>query len=255
MMLSTEVPFELQLLSQATNYQRWVMENVRPFLGNRILEFGAGIGNMSRWLPVREKLILTESDRGLFSKLEAQVKASFSGDARVQTLPLNIEAETLGTFSEESLDTIVSFNVLEHIEDDRKVVSQCLDLLRKSKAPGPKRLISFVPAHGWAFGSMDREFGHFRRYHGASFKKMVGDAPIQLWQRHFNLFGLPGWVVTGRWLKKKSIDPSTVKIFERLCPILKGADQFIHRVLRVPLGQSLLCVMTIPARTAEERTH
>ena len=59
---SNDLHFELDLLARAYNYQRWVFDTIEPFLGNRILELGAGIGNMSKWLPIREKLILTEYD-------------------------------------------------------------------------------------------------------------------------------------------------------------------------------------------------
>lgn len=43
-------PYELSLLSQAINCQKWIARAVRPYLGERIMEVGAGIGNMSRHL-------------------------------------------------------------------------------------------------------------------------------------------------------------------------------------------------------------
>ncbi len=48
------IDFELESLSKARNYQRWMYESVAPHLGVSILELGAGIGNMSQWLPKRE---------------------------------------------------------------------------------------------------------------------------------------------------------------------------------------------------------
>ena len=54
------IPFELESLREAINYQRWIVDMISPFLGNSILEIGAGIGNISRWLPVRQRLVLCE---------------------------------------------------------------------------------------------------------------------------------------------------------------------------------------------------
>ncbi len=61
-MSQMQLPFELDSLAEARNYQRWVFDAVRPFLGRRILEVGSGIGNMSQWLPADELLVLAETD-------------------------------------------------------------------------------------------------------------------------------------------------------------------------------------------------
>ncbi len=47
-----EMPFELESLAKAVNYQRWVSDAIQPYMGRRILEVGAGVGTMSQWLPV-----------------------------------------------------------------------------------------------------------------------------------------------------------------------------------------------------------
>jgi 16S rRNA A1518/A1519 N6-dimethyltransferase RsmA/KsgA/DIM1 with predicted DNA glycosylase/AP lyase activity len=56
------LPFELEILKDATNYQKWAAQAILPYLGERILEVGSGIGNMSQWLPVRQKLVLSETE-------------------------------------------------------------------------------------------------------------------------------------------------------------------------------------------------
>jgi SAM-dependent methyltransferase len=241
------LPFELKLLSGAHQYQRWVSDSVTPFLGNRILEIGAGIGNMSKWLPMRERLILSEGEPALAASLHAVVKEVFGDNERAQVSIVDVTQDWYSALVHENLDTVISFNVLEHVEDDKKVIGKLLELLRQSKAPGLKRLVSFVPAHQWAFGTIDQSYGHYRRYSKKSFLKMVQElAPdAQVYARHLNLVGLPSWFVMNRILKKKEIGMSAVAAFEKLCPWIRRFDDFIHCTLRVPLGQSLLVVLTL----------
>jgi glycosyltransferase involved in cell wall biosynthesis len=55
--------------------------------------------------------------------------------------------------------SILAFEVLEHIEDDREALAQAHELL----APGGRMLIS-VPAHQDRFTAVDEAVGHYRRY-------------------------------------------------------------------------------------------
>ena len=41
---------ELEVMSRAVNYHRWIIDEVRPFLGDTVVEVGAGIGDVSRLL-------------------------------------------------------------------------------------------------------------------------------------------------------------------------------------------------------------
>ncbi|NMK93927.1 class I SAM-dependent methyltransferase, partial [Staphylococcus capitis] len=102
------VPFELELLVGATRYQQWLVDVVRPYLGGRVLELGSGIGNMSRHLPVEERLVLSEINPELVRILEERVPSQ--GNRSVVLVdPSRPLAET---FRSESFDTVLSFNVL-----------------------------------------------------------------------------------------------------------------------------------------------
>src|SRR5579872_5787954 len=73
----TPLPFALDTLAEAHEYQRWVFDAARPFLGRRILEVGSGIGNMSQWLPADDLLVLTDTDPELVALLRKRVPAYF----------------------------------------------------------------------------------------------------------------------------------------------------------------------------------
>jgi hypothetical protein len=205
------------------------------------LEIGAGIGNMSRWLPVRDRLILTENDPALTQILTN----SFPANPKISVQKLNLVEDDLNPLIQENIDTAVSFNVLEHIEKDAEALDRLCQIVRGSKSSHPRRVITFVPAHQWAYGSFDESFGHFRRYSAQSLsqlcKKVAPDASQKTY--YFNAFGLAGWYLNGKVLRKKSIGMGSIAVFEKLCPLLAPLDDFFHQTLKLPLGQSLVSVL------------
>jgi SAM-dependent methyltransferase len=249
---ATDLPFELESLSRAVNYQRWVSDAVQPYMGRRILEFGAGIGNMSRWLPVRERLVLTETEPLLLDVLRARTREYF-GDAAANVViaPLDLtrdarDPRVSASLERHRLDTIVSFNVLEHIEDDRAALAMLIDVLRASDA-AERRLVSFVPAQAWALSQLDRHYGHFRRYSAARIGELSRDlAPdATLSVTPFNALGLLGWVWTTMILRRTTVDPVAVKAYDAICAHTRHLDDFVCRTLRYPLGQSFVWVLTL----------
>ena len=50
----------LSELESATRFSEWMYETIEPFLGDRIIEIGSGIGNISRQMPVRDRLTLSD---------------------------------------------------------------------------------------------------------------------------------------------------------------------------------------------------
>ena len=82
--LPDNLPFELAVLEKAMRYQEWIITAIKPYLGNRILELGAGIGNMSRWFSLAERIVLTESDARLLFFLQSRIANWFSEDSWFQ---------------------------------------------------------------------------------------------------------------------------------------------------------------------------
>jgi SAM-dependent methyltransferase len=244
--LTPAIPFELESLSLAKRYQAWIGATIAPYLGKRILEIGSGLGNISEQLPVRERLILTEPDPSILARLGERVDTWQHAAGKVSAFRLDPARDSVEGLAAENLDTIVSFNVLEHIEDDRSAVAKLCSLLRESRGAGPRRLVSFVPAHSWAYGTLDQEFGHYRRYSHRSFRRLAeAVAPDAKFSgRYFNSVGLLGWILTGRILRKRKIGLGSIRAFEALCPIVRPLDQLLQTASPVPLfGQSLLTVL------------
>lgn len=246
-MTTSPIPFDLQILAEAVEYQKWSLETAMPFMGKRILEIGAGIGNMSRWLPVRDLLLLTEADLQLLPILKETVGSRFSRNDKVRVESIDLNQDWAAKLADENIDTIVSFNVLEHVQDEVGAIRTFANLLKNSKASGPKRIITLVPAHHWAHTSVDKSYGHFRRYIREDFETIRAHAApdFHLHTQYFNLFGLPGWLAMGWIFRRSGVDLASVRAFEKICPFIKGIDNYIHSALKLPIGQSILAVMTL----------
>lgn len=241
-----DLPFELRALASAEKYQKWVIESVHAKLGQRILEVGSGTGNMSRWLPVRERLVLTEGDDRLLAHL--RLHTSLTTNPKVLIRKFDLDHDDPRELVAENIDTIVSFNVLEHVEDDTQALRKLKSVLLDGKGAYPRRLISFIPAQQWAYGSLDKAFGHHRRYSRRRWRKLHQEvAPeAQLTFRYFNPVGLLGWYLNGRILRKSEIGTGAMRAFERLLPLVRPLDRLMHGWLRMPTGQSLVAILEWP---------
>lgn len=242
-MTQSENNYELFSLQKAVHYQKWIIDKIRPYLGKRILELGAGIGNMSRWLVSAERLILTEYDADLIKILNSLQ----SSRQNVLVQQFDLSTQSLNHFQKENIDTIVSFNVLEHIKEDEKVLSDCLALLENSTSKEKKRIISFVPAHQWAYGHHDLKVKHYRRYNKKQFRHLhqLLAPQAKLVLIPFNFIGLWGWFVNGRIMRRTEAGQFTIDLFEKICPFLKYVDFFIIEKCKIPLGQSLIAIIEL----------
>jgi SAM-dependent methyltransferase len=223
--------FEFAALGEAVNYRNTLVREFAPWLCGRVLEVGAGIGQMSALLrkqPRVSELVAIEPDE--------RFSARFHENAPNVRL-VNGTVEALG--ADTAWNAIVSINVLEHIKDD----SGELERYRRLLAERRGALCLFVPAGPEIYAPIDKDFGHFRRYTRCSLKSKLADAGFAVVRlRYFNVIGYFGWWWTFRVRKKRCFDTKTVRLFDRRIFPLTSA---IERVLPPPpLGQSLLAVAT-----------
>ncbi len=221
---------ELAALQEARNYYQWILGIFSPFLSRRVIEVGAGVGTFSEGLlrqgPVRELTLIEPSE-----KLFAALHQRFTGDARVKL----VRGYLNEGIPSNSADSIVLVNVLEHIPDDTQVLHQAHRILSTDGT-----LLIFVPALRELFGSLDRTFGHLRRYTSASLAGALENAGFRLaCLRHFNFPGVFTWFVAGKVLRRKRIRPFDVRMYDRwIVPWARWLE--LH--WKPPLGQSLIAV-------------
>lgn len=217
----------LEIMKDASFYNRWLFSLIRPYLKGSVLEVGAGIGNFTQYLHENNSVIAIDIDKYYISKLKKIVglknRAGY-GD---------IEK---GDYFFENLkfDTIICLNVLEHIKDHEIALDNMFQLLRKNG-----NLILLVPAHNNAYTLMDKNLGHFRRYNKKELEKIIKKAKFEVIKvRYFNFFGLLGWFVNGKIFRRKIIPSLQLSIFDKLfLPWL-----ILEKKLKIPFGLSLLLI-------------
>jgi len=224
----------LQSLSHARRFNHWMVRMIEPYLGDRIFEVGAGIGNISRQLPQREKLFVSETNE-IFLEILHQ---AYTGNELVDVAKFDLNSEDdLEAVGQEICDTVVCLNVLEHIEEDRNA----LECMGKLLTPGG-RLILLVPQYKWLFGSYDKAAGHYRRYARKDIESLLSQAGYNLVRvKNFNFFSIPAWWINACLLKRKKMGRIQLKLYDTLVPVLRLIEGFL------PLpGLSLICIAQKP---------
>jgi SAM-dependent methyltransferase len=226
----------LERMATAPRYNRWMFDRLRPWVGRRVLEVGAGIGNLSGFLVDQahiDRVVLTDTEPYYLGRLRER----FADRPQVVVAQLRLPAVD-PRLAADRLDTVVCLNVLEHIENDGASLRAMRDLL----VPGG-RLVLLVPALAALYGTLDEALGHFRRYVPEELSAKLRAAGFRV--RHveyFNLAGVPGWWLTGRVLRRRLIPSGALRWYEALVPLFR-----LERLLPWRVGQSLIAIGEVPA--------
>jgi SAM-dependent methyltransferase len=227
----------LEIMSAAPQYNRWQYSRVARYLGRRICEVGAGIGNMSSLIlgGSPELLVLTDTDLYYQEALRRRFESATNVIVDELTLP---DRSAGRRFQEYELDTVVALNVVEHIADDVAALRSIATMLRPRG-----RVVVLVPALPSLFGSLDQELGHYRRYTRESLTRTISAAGFQVQGAfYFNLLGTLGWWFNARVRKAPRIPAAQLRYFETLVPILRMEDH-----LHLPFGQSVIAIGALNA--------
>ena len=221
----------LDLLTDTYNYNHWIYSLLRPHLGNRVLEVGAGIGNITQFLLPCESIVCTDVEDKYIDALGEMART------HTNITPLKIDILDLRSDNahQNYFDTVLCINVLEHIENDLKAVRAMVSVLR----PGGK-LWLYVPACKWAFGMLDAQLGHFRRYSGRDLKNLASSAGLDMKKCHYvNFPGIFGWFWSARVRKDRVIRRENAQIVDKMVPYLSAME----RLVKPLIGQSLVAVL------------
>lgn len=142
----------LKKRQQINRYSRWMYNNFKDYIGKRVLDIGSGTGNMiSFYINSCEKVVATE----IFPAELEYISKRFES-TNIECRLFDIAKSDISPLKEYLFDTITCINVLEHIEDDIKAVSNMKDIIQTGG-----KIIILVPAISRAYGTMDKACGHY----------------------------------------------------------------------------------------------
>lgn len=196
----------------------------------RILEIGSGIGSVSKFLLDFGELTATD-----ISKRYTEILGDRFGHRKnVQVLQWDASEpppQDLGTF-----DLIVSFNVLEHIEDDKKALSIWSGLLRENG-----KLVVLVPNNPALYTPIDKSLCHFRRYTKNSLETLSRETGLTIKKSFYgNALGILGWFVVGKVLRRATISDGSLSLYKVLKKIFGPIEKLVERYT----GLSLIVVVS-----------
>ena len=150
----------LQVIAEAVKFNEWMYSAISKYCSGNILEIGSGIGNISE-IFLNNNQELTVSDiRANYRSFLASKFPKLASSGKVIDLDL-VHPDFVNQYSSiiNLFDTVFALNVVEHIENDKLAIENCIHLLK----PGGK-LIILVPAFQSLYNQLDKELYHFRRY-------------------------------------------------------------------------------------------
>lgn len=211
-------PETLEALSAAPRFNRWMADTIRPFIGNSVMEIGAGIGNLTRFLvPRTDRYVVTDVDPEHLARLASRFQHRPNVQIRFADLS---QAESFREFAGQ-IDSVVCLNVLEHIEDDLAGLRNIHSALCSGG-----RAIVLVPQGQEIFGTLDAALGHYRRYSEPELRTRMEQTGFQVEQViMFNRISRPAWYISGKVFRRTSLGRRQMRLFDRFVWLWRRIDR------------------------------
>ena len=222
----------LDAISFAPNFNRYMYETIKDYCAGHILEIGAGIGNISEhFINDGASIHLTDIRDNYIEVLKGKYDSTASHVSKLDIADPAFDSLYAHMFN--SFDTVFALNVVEHIKEDAVSIRNIYKLLR----PGG-RIVILVPAYNILYNSFDRALEHYRRYTKKSLINIIKPSFNIVHNQYFNVFGILGWFVSGRILRKKTIPRNQMELYDKLILLSKTLDKLVFN----KIGLSVICV-------------
>lgn len=198
----------LNNITGTPQYVSWMTSLLRPHVRDRVLELGAGIGNIAaRMMGKRTHYIASEKDTLYLHALRNRFLRTPNVSVR------QLDPSSLSDFESlrDSVDSVLCLNVLEYVDDPGTTIGA----IRETLQVGGVLLVLVPQGHG-LYGSIDRTLGHKRRFHPRELQLLLEQRGFEVvrWIQ-LNKIGTPAWWIYGRLLQSRHISKVTLKLFDK----------------------------------------
>ena len=227
----------LVALSECRNHRTWFADFAKPYLGDHPVEIGSGLGDYAReWIPLVSQFTVTDADEAFVIGLKKEMAEFSHVNVQQILLPTTVRAEH---------SCLISYNVLEHIEDHIGALRSMARLVRLDGY-----IVLVCPAFPFAMSPVDIATGHVRRYTKRSMTKALTDAglePVEV--RYANSLGLICYYAFTSLLRRQPSTGGTMTVYDRLVvPVVRFAERMMRD--RPPFGQSVIAVARVKSHDA-----
>lgn len=217
-------------LNYAQNYNDWLFSQVEKYIGNRVLEIGCALGNFTKKIINRNFVCVIDIEEGYIKS----VRDLFKDVPNLKAVKYDVSSSEILALKNDRFDTILCFNVLEHLEKDELALQNMYKLI-----DGSGCLCLIVPAFQSIFGEMDITDNHFRRYNKSSLQKKIKKAGFRILRmKYINVLGFFGWWFNSKVLRRKFIPFRQMIIYDKLIPFINHFE----KIFNPPFGQSLVLI-------------
>jgi len=208
----------LERLNRAPRFTRWMADVILPHMGQRVLEIGAGIANMSVHLMPRSLYWATDVNPQYLQRL------STFRPTRPYMRVGHVDAADLATYpTGQKFDTVVCLNVVEHISDDLTTLRNIWHALE----PGGRAIV-LVPSGPSLYGTLDEVLGHCRRYTEAQLIDVAKHAGFSVdTVLKFNRPGVLAWWLNGKVLKRRTFGTGQIRLLNIATPVFRRMDSWV----------------------------
>lgn len=222
---------ELEIFAQARRWRAYWKSQIAPYVGENVLEIGAGIGSVTRLFsnPNIKRWVALEPDASMRQKLRQMAER---GELGKNCIVREGTIENLDPA--ESFDCILYIDVLEHIKDDRRELENAIQHLEPNG-----HLIVLAPAHQSLFTPFDSAIGHFRRYTLSDLTTLSPPGAKMIRSRYLDCVGLLASLGNRLLLHSSNPTLKQIKFWDSwFVPISMRLDPFLN----FRLGKSIIAI-------------
>lgn len=216
----------MQSLGRAPRFRRWILSRFDGYMGEAILEVGAGPGHTTSHLLEADGLIVTDDEPVHVDSLERR----FGHMANITVLCYGDLQPDL------EVDTALLFHGLQRAAEPKELL---VDVATHVRSGG--HVLIQVPGDPALYGPTDRAVGHLRRFDRQSLIETISGAGLEVVSiEEVNKLGAIGWKLShasdGEGIGRASarLFDLVTPVAQRLEPLLPGPGLSLVAVARVP---------------------